>query len=520
MNLSTICLLATMLTTNPGDQRFDLSRDLSVSGRATFDRLWKDEMESVRKSRDKQDDVALAAKMLETSRKLGDAPDVQQVTWQMVVELALADISGIDLAEEAADELMRAKPDDIDGVRGLMIDHIDGLYRNTRGPDRDTAGGVLADWLTEAAESDMKSARFDQAAERYRRLVPLSEHVAAISRNDAMARVKLAQEARNVQRKANDLEGRVAAGRANESMRAELTRIYLTELDDLDKAAKHVTFADDRTLRDIVRFTAKEQNALTADEAETLGKWYHSQADGVSPFGKTRTLHRALDAYRQFLDVYDTADARRLEVELAVEAIEAALEGSGGHSGQRVDLLRIIQVDRDAIAGEWSMKGDRLVLIGGDVVGRLQLPYKPPAEYDFIVEFTRDDREAAVAQICSSGNTSFIWSMGSYGNTIAALSNINDDATNANPTTIKASKILQNKRKYRSIVQVRKDHVTTIVDGRKFVNYETDYSDLALDPVWNVALQRLGVGAHTDVSVIFHKIEVIEVSGKGEIEHR
>ena len=53
----------------------------------------------------------------------------------------------------------------------------------------------------------------------------------------------------------------------------------------------------------------------------------------------------------------------------------------------------------------------------------LRLPYRPPAEYDFAVEFTikgtdRSGQVGEVGQLCSVGDTTFLWSMGASENTV------------------------------------------------------------------------------------------------------
>ena len=51
-----------------------------------------------------------------------------------------------------------------------------------------------------------------------------------------------------------------------------------------------------------------------------------------------------------------------------------------------VDLIPLIDVDKDAVSGTWTLDHGAIVSDESDWA-RLRIPYEPPDEYDFRIEF-------------------------------------------------------------------------------------------------------------------------------------
>lgn len=97
---------------------------------------------------------------------------------------------------------------------------------------------------------------------------------------------------------------------------------------------------------------------------------------------------------------------------------KAGLPGETGPTASAaVDLMPLIDVSRDAVAGEWRMEDGRLLVspsreIPSKGIPRLELPYAPSEEYDFEVEFEVAGDGSGVSQILSAQDRSFSWSAG------------------------------------------------------------------------------------------------------------
>jgi hypothetical protein len=177
-----------------------------------------------------------------------------------------------------------------------------------------------------------------------------------------------------------------------------------------------------------------------------------------------------------------------------------------------INLLPLIDPGQDAIRGDWTIQ-DGALCVGVTDYARLQIPYRPADEYDFRIVFTRRSGDNGVSQHLAGAGRSFEWSVGGWGNRITGFSMIQGRLSNENPTTTRLG--ITNGQKYVSVVQVRKDGVRAYVNDRLVVERKTDYSDMSKQPSLRLRDEtRLGVGAWNSASV-FHKIQVLEVSGKG-----
>jgi len=193
-----------------------------------------------------------------------------------------------------------------------------------------------------------------------------------------------------------------------------------------------------------------------------------------------------------------------------------------------IDLLPLVDVKRDTITGEWSRDGADLFVKAAkpDANGtpRLQLPYQPPEEYDFEIEFTPESGTHTVFQILSAYQRSFTWLMDAQ---LPSGNKVGIDYLDGLPVsrriegTILRPKFLTNGQRYRSVVEVRRTGLRALLDGEPLVKWGSDpksYERLDISP--NQKLRdalHLGLSTY-DRSVRFHKITVREITGTGKVD--
>jgi hypothetical protein len=177
-------------------------------------------------------------------------------------------------------------------------------------------------------------------------------------------------------------------------------------------------------------------------------------------------------------------------------------------AGKEVDLLAQVDLARDVLAGHWNKTANGITS-DATQCSRIKLPYKPPAEYDFIVEFTRIAGNEAVTQLLNVDGHPCQWFVGGFGNSVNGLQLIAGREGPQNETQAKCS--LKNGQRVRSVVQVRKDSVTALLDGKQVSRYAGKASDLSLQSSWGVGAEALGVGCWNSRTV-FHKIAVVEIA--------
>jgi hypothetical protein len=85
-----------------------------------------------------------------------------------------------------------------------------------------------------------------------------------------------------------------------------------------------------------------------------------------------------------------------------------------------VDLIPLIDADKDAVNGIWK-SSDGAITSDNSQYARLRIPYEPPEEYDFQIEFIRSSGNECVAQMFRHSGHSCMWNMGGDGNTICGF---------------------------------------------------------------------------------------------------
>ncbi len=180
--------------------------------------------------------------------------------------------------------------------------------------------------------------------------------------------------------------------------------------------------------------------------------------------------------------------------------------------GKWTDLLERVDPEADAVVGLWTLQDGALV---SDHTGgaRLSLPYMPPEEYDFRIEFTTTATKACMAQLVSHGDVPFTWSMAAGTPPMCRVEDVDGHSVLGNPTLRRYT--FTPGRRHTATVVVRNNSVAGMVDGQVLVAHRTDYGDLSRNEKWTMPDQlRLGLGTCYG-PVTFHKAEVRVVSGKG-----
>ncbi|MDB5321138.1 MAG: hypothetical protein JWN40_2769 [Phycisphaerales bacterium] len=251
-----------------------------------------------------------------------------------------------------------------------------------------------------------------------------------------------------------------------------------------------------------------------ADDAAILrvaDDWW-TYAEKQQPPNRAPAARHAADLYRRVAPAGITGLNK-----VRVERRLASLASFSGEAGGYVNLIALVEVANDTVAGNWEMRdGGRIVAKNLKTPNaRLQLPYVPPAEYDFRIVFTRTGGDDTVAQICAAAGTQFTWWNGGWGNTVMAFGLIDGKLGDANATTNRSAGWLTNGQRYVSIVKVRKNRVEAYLDGRQLGSWKTNYADMKLDAVLNLTrTDTLGIHTHLD-DVEVDLADLVEVDGQG-----
>ncbi|MCX6910597.1 MAG: ThuA domain-containing protein [Verrucomicrobia bacterium] len=182
-----------------------------------------------------------------------------------------------------------------------------------------------------------------------------------------------------------------------------------------------------------------------------------------------------------------------------------------------INLLSLTDPQKDAVVGDWKLTSDGLVLEKPKLAGVLDLPYAPPEEYDFEIEFTPTGTGMNVNQFLSAGGRAFAWKVARK-EQFAVIELLDGKYYDQRKEGVSEKTLtLEPGRRYTSKVEVRRGSLRALVNGEEYLRWSGDFNRLSLEPLWKLHDDRhLGVGSGRR-GVIFHRIEVREVSGKGQL---
>lgn len=174
-----------------------------------------------------------------------------------------------------------------------------------------------------------------------------------------------------------------------------------------------------------------------------------------------------------------------------------------------VDLIPLINAQGDAVHGKWAVEGNVLHCNDAHFVPRIQIPYQPPREYDFIVVFSQPNLRNGISMIMPkpNGGGSFFWYLGSEEGSAYGFQ-ANPDKSGRTPGIVMPNTVVT------TTVQVRANSVKALVNGKQVINHVTDYRDLTCDN-WRDIRDKTLLAVACDDPTVFHHVRVIEITGQG-----
>jgi hypothetical protein len=180
-----------------------------------------------------------------------------------------------------------------------------------------------------------------------------------------------------------------------------------------------------------------------------------------------------------------------------------------------VNLLELANPIHQVVAGRWEFISGSLV-VDDTRAARMNFPYKPPAEYDYIVTFVTTKPGGNIALLLSKGKVPFAWSLNTRGH-MARLEDIDGHSIINNPCLRRY--VVEPWKHYTAEIRVRKSGVTCLINGQVVQEeYKTDYSDLSRNKKWTMQRKRLlGIGSYSGFMNIVLEAKVREITGHGRI---
>lgn len=176
-------------------------------------------------------------------------------------------------------------------------------------------------------------------------------------------------------------------------------------------------------------------------------------------------------------------------------------------------LLSKVDASKQAVAGEWQKTDDSLSVTAAQGA-RLWFPASPKGEYDLRTSFTRKTGQHSVGLIVTHGGNRVVFEVDAWGRHLAGFQNINGKSIQENASR-RENMRLDNGKKYSLTVEVRKNYLRGLLDGKEIARIQTDGRDLSIPDVWAMPDDaQLGLVAW-ECDTTFHSVEVRSLSGEG-----
>jgi hypothetical protein len=181
----------------------------------------------------------------------------------------------------------------------------------------------------------------------------------------------------------------------------------------------------------------------------------------------------------------------------------------------RVDVLQLVDLSKDTISGNWSLHSGELT-VGPHRSPIIEIPYVPPAEYDFRIAFIAAPGAAhQLTSILAEGDHQFIWMLGGLDNTTCGFASVDNKNFSNNQTSKTATAWISDDRPHVSLVKVRRDSIEAYLDGTLISSLKTDYKNIKLSEVFKLKRSDT-IGLSMGNAITVRSIDVIEMSGPGK----
>ena len=182
---------------------------------------------------------------------------------------------------------------------------------------------------------------------------------------------------------------------------------------------------------------------------------------------------------------------------------------------REVDLLQGLDLKGAVVHGQWVRGNDGAVRSDLEQLTRLDLGYRPPAEYDLQFTFTREKGNDGLDTVLYAGGRQFYWTFAGWDNTTSGFGTVMGQTAETNTTTTKRDAWLKNGETNKAVVKVRRERVQVYLNDKLVGDHTTDYRDL------NLVLRYLShpdtIGFSTwESDYAIKSVILTEIAGQGQ----
>jgi hypothetical protein len=288
------------------------------------------------------------------------------------------------------------------------------------------------------------------------------------------------------------------------------TRAFITLGDHLGKLVGDIRVAGPRVVRIERHGTAVTVSVGISNAGKFEADMSQTVADAKAAVAELSEHHAKL-----FLSGKTTWTQLRLLTGRAAEPVRqpstpAPVAGNpaatADASGRVVDLLRMIDVASNTVAGDFTLTPDGLT-VKKAAAPKLQISYRPPEEYDLTIEFTYQDRDAALIVVLplSEGPAD-----------LEFRADANDIKNDAGVVVAGTGPFAKTGRPSAAVIKVRHAMVQVYRESTMVLEFKRTGKALGVKKEWKMPSENaIGVGCYHSKALI-SKLTLTEISGHGE----
>jgi tetratricopeptide (TPR) repeat protein len=290
---------------------------------------------------------------------------------------------------------------------------------------------------------------------------------------------------------------------------------FLAKKGDWDKAMEYFFKTSDVDLQEAAKaeLLVKSGNAEADTYMKAAEKW---EAIGKKNKGidQERFFGRAVECYQNALSS-TTNPIAKAKIEKKLKEFEGKTATQNG----LVNLLALIDPQKDAVKGAWKLEGAKLITPVETRCSSLQLPYVPPEEYDLKVVLEQKDKPGGVYIGLVAGENQFGVELDGYTLEPKPRTRVYliDGKSTGFPGADYTGKLFEKNKPSTVVCSVRKSQLTVSVDGKTVINLKNpDYAKFSRWWEWSVSNPRaLSIGAY-DITYQIHQIMLTPTRGTGK----
>jgi len=203
---------------------------------------------------------------------------------------------------------------------------------------------------------------------------------------------------------------------------------------------------------------------------------------------------------------------RAADLQAAPSAASAVIK-----PGQWIDLVGLVDPQKDAVKGTWRKDGGTLVIAGGTEWGRIELPVALAGGYELQTRFVRTSGDSTVAVVLPVASSVVALNLSPLGGKVSGLDQVRGKNVADNETTVRPG-TLENGRQYDLGIKVAlagaEARIEVTLDGKPYIRWQGPQSVLSVYQDWRVPHPGcIGLGTYFTV-VEFQSARLRMLSGE------